>query len=288
MSAVTRHDTGRDIEAARQQAILAALFAADRAAALAAVSGAGVRGSAGAVAAGLGAHRGNGLAIAGRALQATFPVTFGLLGESAASAAAHLWRAEPPRSGDLADWGAGFADWLAAQPSLAEWPQLPGCARIEWACHCAARAADAVMDVGSLALLGTHAAEVLCLRLKPDVAVVRGAAGFYRTWLDASPRPSEADASAAAAPALTSDSPAGADTIAAEAATEVVVWREGFAPRVQPLTPAWAAWLESAAAGSTLLQLLAKPPEPDLEATLGCLISRGWLLAVQTCNEDPP
>ncbi len=286
MSAVTRTDAGRDLEAARQQAILAALFAADRAGALAAVSGARIRGSSGALAAGLGAYRGNGLAIAERALQATYPATFDLLGESASSAAAHLWRAEPPRSGDLADWGGGFADWLAAQPSLADWPQLAGCARIEWACHRAARAADAAMDVGSLALLGTHAAESLRLRLKPDVVVVRGAAGFHRTWLDASGREASAGPGAAA-PSSPDDRLEHADGVQPTSSTEaVVVWREAFAPRVEPLAPAWAEWLDSALAGDALPLLLAGSPEPDLETTLAKLISRGWLLDILT-TEDP-
>lgn len=280
MSQTTGLRANHATEAARQRAMVAALFAADRERALAVASGASIRDSAGSLAAGLGAYRGNGLAIAERALQAAYPATFVLLGESAASAAAHLWRAEPPHSGDLADWGAGFADWLEAQPSLAEWPQLAGCARIEWACHCAARAADATMDVGSLALLGTHAAEALRLRLKPDVALVRSAEGSHRTWLDAGGRQSSAEPGVAAP--LAPDgcfmrASGGQPMVASEV---VIVWRDGFAPRVELLTPAWAAWLDRTAAGTNLQDLVSLLPEADLETTLASLISRNWLLSI--------
>jgi len=258
----------RHAEALRQQAILDALFAPDRAAALHALKGAGVHGADATVEAGLGAYRGNALAIAERALQAAYPVTFQLLRESAASAAAHLWRSDPPRSGDLADWGAGFGDWLAAQPSLADWPQLPGCAAIEWACHCAARAVDTETDVGTLALLATHDAASLHLYLKPDVWLVAGAPVFYETWREKCLAAGEALAAAQSFPPCM-----------------VVVWRDGFAPRVLPLDAAWSAWLQALVAGATLEDLLAALPEPDLETTLASLITHGWLLDIQVCQE---
>lgn len=259
---------GRRAEALRQQAILESVFAPDRAAALRALTGAGVRGADTSVKAGLSAYRGNSLAIAERALQAAYPVTFQLLRESAASAAAHLWRSDPPRCGDLADWGAGFGDWLAAQPSLADWPQLPGCAAIEWACHRAARAIDASTDVGSLALLGSQDAASLRLYLKPDVWLVAGAPGFYETWREKCLAAGEALAAAQSFPPCM-----------------VAVWRDGFVPRVIPLDAAWSAWLQALVAGASLEELLAALPETDLETTLASLITRGWLLDIQVCQE---
>jgi len=259
---------GRSAEVLRQRAILDAVFAPDRAAALCALTGAGVRGTPDAREAGLGAYRGNSLAIAERALQAAYPVTFQLLRESAASAAAHLWRSDPPRSGDLADWGAGFGDWLAAQPSLADWPQLPGCAAIEWACHCAARAVDTATDVGSLALLSTHDAASLYLHLKPDVWLVAGAPGFYETWREKCLAAGEALAAAQSFPPCM-----------------VAVWRDGFVPRVLPLDAAWSAWLQALVAGASLQDLLVALPEPDLETTLASLITHGWLLDIHVCKE---
>lgn len=266
---MTHARNSRDTEAARQRAVVAALFAPDRAAARALAASAGVCGAPRALEAGLGAYRGNGLAVAERSLQAMYPVTFGLLGESAGSAAAHLWRSQPPCCADLADWGAGLADWLQTRPSLSDWPQLAGCARIERALHEAERAADAALDVDSLRYLGRLADDRVRLRLKPGVAVLRCVAGSHETWREAVRTPSA--------------------SLAEEA---VLVWRQGLAPRVEPLTPKWAAWLDSAVAGCSLQDLLTDPPEPDAATTFTYLISRGCLLgivpfpAVQTREES--
>ena len=276
LKAQGRSPGGHATEAVRQQAIVAALFSPDRGAALELAAAARVCGTADSLTLGLGAYRGNGIAIAERALQAIYPVTFELLGESAAPAAAHLWRAQPPGRGDLAEWGAGFAKWLAAQPSLADLPQVPGCAAIEWARHRAAAAVDTTMDVGSLALLGEHPAEALRLRLKPDVSLVRGASGFYETWLEHARRTVAGDATAdGAAPPVTGSG-------------AVAVWRDGFAPRVLPLNGAWSDWLEWLIGGASLEALLDSLPAPDLETTLASLITRSWLLDVVTKDATAP
>jgi len=158
--------SGRDTEAARQQAIVAALFAPERAAAWAVVAGAGVRGTPEAMEASLGAYRGNGIAIAERALQATYPVTFGLLGESAGSAAAHLWRADPPRTGDLADWARALPTgwrlsraWPTGRSSpvahassgraiAPNAPSMPGSMSVPWPCSARMRPTCCVCGYG--------------------------------------------------------------------------------------------------------------------------------------------
>jgi len=287
-SSSARADPAWAREAARQQALVSALFAPDRATARAAAAGVGARGCTQVLEAGLGAYRGNCLAVAERALMAIYPATCALLGESAGPAAVHLWRSDPPRSGDLGDWGASFPDWLAAQPSLADWPQLADCARIEWARHRADRAADAELDVGSLALLGTDPSADLRLQLKPDVAVVRGVVGFYETWLEASGRMAHASAAHALASSHDNTAATHVDAPATTAATAVAVWREGYAPRTEPLTPAWAACLDLVAAGAALQDLLAALPEQDLETALTSLISRGWLLGIATIPDIVP
>lgn len=53
-------------------------------------------------------------------------------------------RAEPPQRPVLADYGAGFPDFLAGFPAaVADLPFLPDLARLEWALHTAYFAADA-------------------------------------------------------------------------------------------------------------------------------------------------
>ncbi len=57
-------------------------------------------------------------------------------------------RDEPPRDGDLGEWGATFASWLGRHALLAEWPYLGDCAALDHAVHRCERAADAVFDAG--------------------------------------------------------------------------------------------------------------------------------------------
>lgn len=78
------------------------------------------------------------------ALAARFPVIQRLVGEAFFAALARLYAGtHPPASPVLAEWGQGFADFLAAFPPLAQYPYLPDVARIEFARGRAFHAADA-------------------------------------------------------------------------------------------------------------------------------------------------
>jgi hypothetical protein len=112
-------------EAQRQQRLLACLLA-DQADAGALPA----RGPQARALRGLQAYRANADASAGRALAAALPTVQRLIGEDDfAHLARRFWRAQPPRRGDLAEWGEGFADWLAAderpvEPRMSSW--MPG------------------------------------------------------------------------------------------------------------------------------------------------------------------
>lgn len=122
---------------------------------------------------GLVAYRANAQALAHRALSAAFPRLERMVGEEAFPAlAAAFWRDHPPTLGDVGEWGEALPGWIAAQSSMAAWPWLPDAARLDWAVHQAERAADAVPDLGSLALLGEHDPERLHLVLMPGLALV--------------------------------------------------------------------------------------------------------------------
>ena len=125
----------------------------------------------GGTARGLQAYRANAKALAGRALAGTFPRLQEELGEADFAAMAWVfWRAFPPRSGDLADWGDELAGFLAAQAGMD--PQLVEQTQLEWALHEAERALDETIDAESLALLDSGDAERLRLRLRPGTALV--------------------------------------------------------------------------------------------------------------------
>jgi len=122
---------------------------------------------------GLAAYRGNAAAIAGRTLAAAFPTVQQLVGdESFATLAGTFWQQHPPRCGDLARYGDGLPDWIAADAQLAPEPYLADVARVDWAVHAIEHAADVAAPPPGLALLGELDPSQLRLRLRPGLARV--------------------------------------------------------------------------------------------------------------------
>jgi hypothetical protein len=164
--------SARQAEAERQRALVAAILAprgdiATQAANLP-VHETGER-----AARGLAAYRANAEALAERALGAAFPSIRAMLGdEDFAHLAAELWRARPPRHGDVGEWGDDLAEWIETRPGLSSWPYLADCARLDLAVHRNERAADADFDAGSLPLLADAEPSALRLELMPGTALV--------------------------------------------------------------------------------------------------------------------
>jgi len=130
---------------------------------------------------GLAAYRGNLIALSAQALAVPFARLHEALGEQEfASLAWTFWRAHPPRSGDLGQWGEALAGFLVERAGEAS--GMPDLARLDWALHLAERAADAVLDADSLTLLAPHAPEALRLALRPGVAVVPQSRGPVLVW----------------------------------------------------------------------------------------------------------
>ncbi|HEX7970041.1 MAG TPA: DNA-binding domain-containing protein [Stellaceae bacterium] len=76
-------------------------------------------------------------------LRDTFPAVCRLVDERFFAFAAHEFiRMHPPERACLAEYGARFADFLAAFPPCRELAYLPDVARLEWLTHAAAYAAD--------------------------------------------------------------------------------------------------------------------------------------------------
>ena len=122
---------------------------------------------------GLQAYRVNANASAERALATAFPTVQMLVGpEDFEHLAAEFWRADPPLCGDLGEWGAGFAAWLAGHEQLAGWPYLGDCARLDWAMHQCERAPDGVLDATSIARLGDTDPAQLRVRFMPGLRVI--------------------------------------------------------------------------------------------------------------------
>lgn len=158
-------------EALRQQMLLRVLWRDAPAAVLAGW----MRDDAEAFRRGLAAYRANAGALAARALAAAYPTVAQLLGEESFMALARArWQADPPGSGDLAEWGESLADFIAGDAQLASEPYLADVARLDWAVHACERAVDDSGDAPSgLALLGSHAPARLRLQLPAGTALLR-------------------------------------------------------------------------------------------------------------------
>ena len=199
---------------------------------------------------GLKAYQTNGHMLAQRALLAAYPVVAQLLGEeSLADLARAVWHAHPPVRGDLALWGDVLPDYLARSPQLQEEPYLADVARVEWALHRCATAADAAADPASLALLTTENPDQLGLRLAPGCAV------FRSLW----PVASILGAHVRGIPRLAD---VGAE-LRAGVAQDVVVWRQGLQPQFCQALPGEADLLEPLMAGTAIGPALDHAPDLD-------------------------
>lgn len=207
--------------ARQQQELVVALFAPRSVDALAMAASCVIASSA--TPRGLAAYRSNGRMLAERVLQAAYPVTAQLVGEEDFAAMAHaLWLAAPPAAGDMGLWGEALAGWIETQESLcAEEPYLADVARVEWALHRAASAADAERDLASFALLQQAQPDRITLALAPGtwcLASVFPVASIVLAHTVGEPSLAEAGAR------LRSCTP-----------EHVLVWRDGWAPRLRAM-----------------------------------------------------
>jgi len=129
---------------------------------------------------GLQAYRGNAQALSARALEGAFPRLAEELDDAFEAMAWTFWRRHPPHDGDLGHWGGELAAFLEAQPGMDA--ALPDLARLEWAVHCAERAADDEFDAESLGLLATLGADAIQLRLAPGTVVLAQSDGALLVW----------------------------------------------------------------------------------------------------------
>jgi hypothetical protein len=230
---------------------------------------------------GLAAYQRHARATARAVLRQTFPTVLALIGPDALDALAlRLWRSDPPRSGDLADWGEGLPACLAAQAELDAWPWLADCARLDWARHRCERAPDQQCDTASLARLSDTPAEQLSLHLQAHVVLLDSPwplAALYEAQQSSS---DEASARAlATALAETQQRPSG----------PTLVWRSGWRAEVMALPHEMGPWMKALLAPTTpdLAQALdtVAANELNLADWLAMALERNWIWRV---NLVPP
>lgn len=175
-----------------------------------------------------------------RALGAAYPVVRRLVGDGFFGAAAEGYGLRhPSRSGDLGAFGAHFADFLGAYGPAASLAYLPDVARVEWAVHESAAAADGPsFDFAALARVPAGRHGEVRLHLHPAVRLIECAHPVVAIWEANQP---DRDGTPACL----------------EGSDRVLVARRGFeaAPRV--LAPAEWTLLESLARGLTLAEACA-------------------------------
>lgn len=262
-------------EAARQQALLAALWPAqgphaDAAAALAALvphldPAAGVSASRG-----LQAYRVTGQAVAERALGAAFPVLRALVGDEAfAGLSRAYWLAHPPERGDLAFLGESLPAFVQADPQLADAPYLGDVARLELAIAHADGAADASLDPASLGLLAGTDPDALHLVLAPGAALRRSAWPAASLW-----RAHDAEAARTSTDPVPADEDAMAavrERFAAGEGESAFTWRAGWRVHVRTVDDAEAAFLAAVLDGRSLSFAL------DAAEAAGAFAFDAWL-----------
>jgi uncharacterized protein (UPF0276 family) len=104
-------------------------------------------------------YRGNLTATWEKTLANAYPVLVLLVGQEFFAALARAYgRQHPSDNGDLNLFGRHFSSFLAGFVHVADYPYLPEMARLEWALHCAHRAADATgIEGAELAALSIEA-----------------------------------------------------------------------------------------------------------------------------------
>jgi len=186
-----------------------------------------------------------------------FPVIAKLLGTDNMAPLARLYlRAHPPDSPLMMHYGAGFPDFLAAEPQLAHLGYLPDTARLELALRRAYHAADAApIEPAKLAALPADALLDTRLTLAPAVQLIRSPWPIHDIWRfntqDDAPKPR------------------------AEA-QDVLITRPEYDPEphlLPPGAPTWiAALMQGASFGEALDAAQTDIPDFDLGTSLALLV----------------
>jgi hypothetical protein len=130
-------------------------------------------------------YRGNLSATSEKALAAAYPVLQALVGEEFFAALARAFgKQQPSTSGDLNQYGEGFADFLAGFEHVAEYPYFPDMARCEWAVHSAHYAAtEAAFDPALLATWTPDQFDQAHCRLHPACHLLTSRWAIADLWL---------------------------------------------------------------------------------------------------------
>lgn len=128
------------------------------------------------------------------ALRTTYPAVLALVGEGFfEQTVAAYRRASPSASGNLQNFGADFAEYLARLPALDAFPYLPDIARLEWQRQRTVLAADAApVPAQTVAQQMASATDELAVGLHPSVHLLTSRHPLLTIWRYATAPTSEA------------------------------------------------------------------------------------------------
>ena len=129
-------------------------------------------------------YRGNLTAGWDKTLAAAYPVLRQLVGDEFFTALARAYGKQyPSETGDLNQFGAYFAEFLAGFPHVADYPYFPDMARLEWALHRAHYAPNAeALDAAALARIDAAQLEEARLQLHPACALLSSEWDVVSIW----------------------------------------------------------------------------------------------------------
>jgi hypothetical protein len=193
--------------------------------------------------------------------------------ESFAALARAFWHHAPPADGDMALWGEGLAAFVEAAEQLAEEPYLADVARVEWALHRAAFAADAPAHPVGLGRLATDDPAQLRLVLSPGAALCVSPHPVVSVWRAHQPGPARTDDERFAEVRL---------AFAQQRGECAFIVRQGFKPVLHAVAAAEAGFIAAVLQGHDLAAALSHAGAGfDFSAWLVNALREAWIAAVE-------
>lgn len=239
---------------------------------------------------GLSTYQAHGHMLAERTLRAAYTVLAQLLGaDSFASLSRALWHAHPPVCGDLAQWGGDMAGFVNASDQLTDEPYLSDVARVEWALHTCAGAADRAAAPVTFLRMTDHDPATLRLVLAPGSAVLHSAwpvvsivmAHLYARDRVAGGGDGDGDGGGHGLTEPASSLSAASNKLHAGVAETAVIWRAGYQPQVRESVPGETQLLTALLAGRSLDDAVQSANLLDFNTWLPMAVQSGLLLAVE-------
>lgn len=200
------------------------------------------------------------------ALKAVYPVCCRLVGTEYFEALTSRYiQTHPSTSVNIHEYGAKWADFLATFPPLQNYPYLPDVARLEWAWHRVFYAADeGPMDIAALTHLQTGDQARLKLKLPAAAQLLSSDYPIHRIWQVNQP-----------------DYPDEPAVDLSEGGVRLLVWRQRYDMRIDPLSEAEWAWLSGIAANTLFAnlcdQLAANHPDWNIPEIASSCVANGYV-----------